>query len=102
MAKGVALEFKRRFPNMFDGCLQRCGRAEANLGQPYFYQTAGEQNVINFPVKDHWRSMSRLTDIEAGLDRMAQHATPIGVFGALRRHHWAAVTADCNGRRWDR
>jgi O-acetyl-ADP-ribose deacetylase (regulator of RNase III) len=39
MGKGVALEFKKRFPEMFKDYEQRCERREVRLGRPYLYKT---------------------------------------------------------------
>jgi O-acetyl-ADP-ribose deacetylase (regulator of RNase III)/uncharacterized protein YwgA len=79
MGKGVALGFKRRFPAMFDDYLLRCQRKEVRLGAPYIYEDLSGIQIINFPTKDHWRSPSRLQDIESGLDFLAQHAREWGI-----------------------
>ena len=73
MGKGVALEFKKRFPDMFEDYRARCERRQVLLGEPYVYRDASARMVINFPAKDHWRSPSRLADIERGLDHFAAH-----------------------------
>lgn len=79
MGKGVALEFKKRFPAMFKDYTARCERKQVHLGEPYLYRDASGRQVVNFPTKDHWRSPSRLTDIERGLDFFAQHFAEWGV-----------------------
>lgn len=68
MGKGVAAEFKKRYPMMFDDYKRRCDRKEVRLGELYLYRDLSGTMIINFPTKDHWRSPSRLSDIEAGLD----------------------------------
>ncbi len=73
MGKGVALEFKRRFPAMFDDYSSRCDRKQVRLGEPYLYRDTSGRLIVNFPTKGHWRSSSRLGDIERGLDYLAQH-----------------------------
>lgn len=73
MGKGVALEFKKRFPNMYEDYALRCARNEVRLGKPYLYETAAGVKIINFPTKGHWRAASRLTDIASGLDYLADH-----------------------------
>lgn len=40
MGKGVALEFKKRFPDVFDDYAARCERKEVRLGEPYLYRSA--------------------------------------------------------------
>lgn len=70
MGKGVALEFKRRFPEMFLDYRYRCERGEVKLGKPYLYRLPTGLQVLNFPTKDHWRAVSRLSDIVAGLEHL--------------------------------
>lgn len=79
MGKGVALEFKNRFPSMAKDYVARCDRKEVRLGEPYLY--AGEEGplILNFPTKGHWRSSSRLADIERGLDYLATHIGDWGI-----------------------
>src|SRR5437867_2274946 len=74
MGKGVALGFKKRFPAMFEDYLNRCNRKQVKLGEPYLYRGPTGISIINFPTKEHWRSPSRLTDIEAGLGFFVAHA----------------------------
>src|SRR5687768_9828683 len=74
MGKGVAAEFKKRFPAMFDDYVSRCTRKEVRLGEPYLYEDLTGASIINFPTKGHWRSASRLADIESGLDYLVAHA----------------------------
>jgi O-acetyl-ADP-ribose deacetylase (regulator of RNase III)/uncharacterized protein YwgA len=69
MGKGVALQFKRAYPSMFDDYARRCGRKEVQLGHPYVFD-AGRHLIVNFPTKGHWRAVSKLADIEAGLDAL--------------------------------
>jgi len=72
MGKGVALAFKKRYPDMYRDYVERCDRGEVRLGEPYVYQ-ASDHVIVNFPTKQHWRSVSRLSDIEAGLDYLEGH-----------------------------
>jgi O-acetyl-ADP-ribose deacetylase (regulator of RNase III) len=73
MGKGVALEFKKRYPAMHEDYVQRCERKAVRLGEPYLYEDSSGIKTINFPTKDHWRSPSRLQDIERGLDFLVHH-----------------------------
>lgn len=74
MGKGVALEFKKRFPRMARDYADRCARNQVRLGEPYLYSDDSGARIVNFPTKGHWRSPSRLADIEQGLDYLAAHA----------------------------
>jgi O-acetyl-ADP-ribose deacetylase (regulator of RNase III)/uncharacterized protein YwgA len=73
MGKGIALEFKKRFPEMFKDYVERCERRDVRLGVPYLYKTLFPPQIINFPTKDHWKSLSRITDIERGLQHLLSH-----------------------------
>lgn len=79
MGKGVALEFKKRFPRMAKDYAERCERKEVGLGKPYLYADETGARIINFPTKGHWRSSSRLTDIERGLDHVVAHIEEWGI-----------------------
>lgn len=74
MGKGVAAEFKKRYPQMFADYLARCNAKKVKLGEPYIYKDILGSSVINFPTKGHWRSPSRLDDIVHGLDYLMTHA----------------------------
>jgi O-acetyl-ADP-ribose deacetylase (regulator of RNase III)/uncharacterized protein YwgA len=78
MGKGIALEFKRRFPAMFEDYLRRCALGEVRLGEPYLNREQ-EPWIVNFPTKLHWRSHSRLSDIEAGLQHLREHYRGWGI-----------------------
>ena len=39
MGKGIALEFKKRFPDMFDDYFKKCERKEVKPGVPYLFRT---------------------------------------------------------------
>jgi O-acetyl-ADP-ribose deacetylase (regulator of RNase III)/uncharacterized protein YwgA len=73
MGKGVAEQFKARFPAMFDDYKSRSDRKAVRLGEPYLYRDSSDAQIVNFPTKDHWRSPSRLADIERGLDHLVAH-----------------------------
>lgn len=79
MGKGVAEEFKKRYPAMFKDYQSRCERKAVRLGEPYLYVDASGARIVNFPTKNHWRAASRLADIERGLDYFVEHVTEWGV-----------------------
>lgn len=79
MGKGVAQKFKKCYPVMFEDYVERCARKQVRLGEPYVYRDHSGILIVNFPTKDHWRSPSRLADIERGLDYFVQHHAEWGV-----------------------
>lgn len=68
MGKGVALEFKKRYYDMFLDYKLKCGREEVVVGKPYFYNDSSGKQILNFPTKNHWRGKSELSYITEGLD----------------------------------
>jgi O-acetyl-ADP-ribose deacetylase (regulator of RNase III)/uncharacterized protein YwgA len=79
MGKGIALEFKNRFPEMFKDYVQRCSRNEIHVGQPYLYKSLFGQQIVNFPTKEHWKSISKVSDVERGLDCLLAHNKNWGI-----------------------
>ncbi|HHE46871.1 MAG TPA: Appr-1-p processing protein, partial [Bacteroidetes bacterium] len=70
MGRGIALQFKKAFPENFKLYKASCDRGELELGRMHVYVRGGFQNpkyIINFPTKKHWRNKSSLDTIEAGL-----------------------------------
>lgn len=79
MGKGIALGFKERFREMFKDYEQRCHRGEVRLGRPYLFRRVLPPWVLNFPTKDHWRSVARLSDIARGLEYLQEHHREWGI-----------------------
>lgn len=70
MGRGVALQFKKAFPENFRAYAKACQRGEVKLGAMFVFQTGTLTNprtIINFPTKRHWRGNSRIEAIDAGL-----------------------------------
>lgn len=68
MGKGVAQEFKKRYPDLFTDYARRCAAKQVKPGEPYLYADLFGTSILNFPTKDHWRSPSKVEDIIRGLD----------------------------------
>lgn len=79
MGKGIALAFKERFPEMFKDYVARCKAGKVRLGEPYLYAQLVGPWILNFPTKDHWRSVSKLSDIVAGLRYLEEHYREWGI-----------------------
>ena len=75
MGRGIALQFKRAFPNNFKAYAARCERNQVRPGQVYVFETGTfvlPHYIVNFPTKRHWRGKSRIEDIESGLESLVQ------------------------------
>jgi O-acetyl-ADP-ribose deacetylase (regulator of RNase III) len=82
MGKGIALQFKRAFPENYEAYRRACARGEVEPGRMFVFETgwvSPPRLIINFPTKRHWRSRSRLDDLEAGLAALASEIRERGV-----------------------
>jgi uncharacterized protein YwgA/O-acetyl-ADP-ribose deacetylase (regulator of RNase III) len=79
MGKGIALEFKKCYPAMFEDYYGRCKRGEVKLGKPFLFVSTVPPWILNFPTKEHWRSISRIEDIENGLNYLIRHYREWGI-----------------------
>jgi O-acetyl-ADP-ribose deacetylase (regulator of RNase III) len=73
MGKGVALQFKRAFPENFESYERACERGEIEIGRVFTVKISrleGPKFVINFPTKKHWKGKSRLEYIDSGLQSL--------------------------------
>jgi O-acetyl-ADP-ribose deacetylase (regulator of RNase III) len=100
MGKGIALQFRRAYPEMYAAYERAATAGEVSLGRMHVWPTealAGPRYVINFPTKGHWRARSRLSDIEQGLHDLVR------VVRELRIRSLAVPPLGCGngGLAWD-
>jgi len=67
MGKGIALDFKNKFPSMHKEYEKMCKLNLVHPGEPYLFRDLTGISIINFPTKDHWKSPSKLSYIISGL-----------------------------------
>lgn len=71
MGKGIALQFKKMFPNNFKWYSDACKNKEIKVGLLLVSEEetllTGKKIIINFPTKTNWRLPSEYQYIEAGL-----------------------------------
>lgn len=72
MGRGLAKEFKIRFPKMAKEYFKACKRGELRSGRPFLYEDL-MNNVLCFPTKDNWKGPSKYEFIEAGLKTVAEN-----------------------------
>ncbi|MYA31849.1 MAG: macro domain-containing protein [Gammaproteobacteria bacterium] len=78
MGKGIALKFKRIYPEMFEAYRDVCERGELQIGKLFLYPTPNKW-ILNFPTKKHWRNPSRVEYIEAGLSKLRARYSEVGM-----------------------
>lgn len=83
MGKGLALQFKRAYPQMFAAYRSACAKGELSVGRVQVYalpeSDSGPRWILNFPTKEHWRSRSKLEHIRVGLDALIAEIRSHGI-----------------------
>lgn len=70
MGKGLALQFRKAYPENYHAYSKMCRDHKMQIGRMFVFhynQIANPKYIINFPTKRHWKTHSRLVDIEKGL-----------------------------------
>ena len=75
MGKGLALQFKKKFPDYYKHYANACKERRIILGNAYFYINLypdfRTSLIVSFPTKYHWQDKSRLWDITQGLEMLS-------------------------------
>ena len=82
MGRGIALQFRKAFPENFKIYEAACKRGEVKPGEMLVFDThqvTNPSHIINFPTKRHWRDQSRITDIESGLEALVEEVHDRGI-----------------------
>lgn len=85
MGKGLALQFRRAFPDNYQFYRSACQRNEVQPGRMLIFPTNRFENphyIVNFPTKRHWKARSTLQDIDAGL---------VALVGEIRRFDFGSI-----------
>ena len=76
MGKGLALAFKKTFPENFQAYAQACQSGQVETGKMFITEQQallGPRWIINFPTKQHWRDPSKLEWIDQGLEDLRKN-----------------------------
>jgi O-acetyl-ADP-ribose deacetylase (regulator of RNase III) len=82
MGRGIALQFRKEFPENYDAYKAVCDRGELHPGMMLVFSVNQLQNpryIINFPTKRHWKGKSRIEDIRSGLQSLVEEIRQRGV-----------------------
>jgi O-acetyl-ADP-ribose deacetylase (regulator of RNase III) len=93
MGKGIALQFKRRYPDNLSHYKAVCATGDLRPGTVSVYQCPSAPDIrprfiISFPTKDDWRNPSRMEWIQSGL---------VALTDAVRRHSITSVAIPALG-----
>lgn len=80
MGKGLALQFKRAYPEVFETYAAGCRDGTVRPGRILPVRIGDTDRwVLNFPTKRHWRQPSRLADVESGLADLVRVIDELGI-----------------------
>src|SRR5208282_2617058 len=82
MGMGIALQFKKAYPENFDAYHKACATGEVQPGRMFIFDLHSMLNpkyVINFPTKRDWRAKSRYEDVESGLKALVADVQRLGI-----------------------
>lgn len=72
MGKGLAAEFKKRYPEAFQQYQRECQSRRLRIGRPTLF-TKGRPWILNFPTKDYAQAPSKLEYIEQSLTYLVEN-----------------------------
>lgn len=78
MGKGIALDFKLRFPEMFIEYQRICFQRLLKPGQILPYRKTNPV-ILNFAIKDDWKNPSRIEWIEETLQKFVANYRSMGI-----------------------
>ena len=79
MGAGVALQFKKQYPDMNTEYVKLCRKGLIQPGKPHVWSNAGlfsdekQITIINFPTKNDWKKPSEYEYIELGLKWLKEY-----------------------------
>lgn len=78
MGAGIALEYKRRFPEMFNEYHDLCTSGNLKIGDLHLWKNSS-QWILNFPTKIHYSNPSKLDFINKGLSKFISEYKKLGI-----------------------
>jgi len=82
MGKGIALQFKNKWPANFTAYAAACKAGQVRPGRMFVFDSGGlvkPNFIINFPTKDHWRGSSKIEFIRGGLVDLVAQVKRLGI-----------------------
>lgn len=70
MGKGLAFQFKKKFPNNYKLYLEKCSNNSFDIGTELVWIKEDNKIVINFPTKRSWRENTKPEYIDEGLKQL--------------------------------
>jgi len=96
MGKGIALQFKKKYPKMYIEYKNLCKSGKFNLGDVFQYKY-DKGYVFNLGTQKHWRTRAKLNAIEESIDRMLCFASK----NNIDKISLPKIGAGLGGLNWD-
>jgi O-acetyl-ADP-ribose deacetylase (regulator of RNase III)/uncharacterized protein YwgA len=78
MGKGIAYQFKLKFPENNKDYVKACKTGELQIGKLHYFIEDGKI-IVNFPTKNKWRAKSKIEYVEKGLDELIPLIDNLGI-----------------------
>lgn len=95
MGKGIALQFKIKYPRMYKDYKLLCKQGHFFLGEVFHYNY-GEGIIFNLGTQKHWRTKAELDAIELSIKKMIEIALDIGI----KKIAMPAIGSGLGGLEW--
>lgn len=95
MGRGIAVEFRKRFPSMYAAYKERCARGAFGLGDVFVWKQ-GDVTIFNLGTQRTWRTKAELSAVRTALHKMVQIAEQADI----RRIGLPRIGAGLGGLAW--
>lgn len=96
MGKGIAVQFRDKFPAMYEEYRQRCADRSFRVGDVFDYDY-GDGHIYNLGTQASWRTRAKPEYIRASVEKMLALAQADGV----KQIALPAIGAGLGGLKWD-
>jgi O-acetyl-ADP-ribose deacetylase (regulator of RNase III)/uncharacterized protein YwgA len=82
MGKGIALQFKKKWPDNYSEYVRVCKAGDLRPGKVHVYPLEKSNLplfIINFPTKDHWKEKSKVEYIKDGLNDLIHQIKKLNI-----------------------
>ncbi|KTC96637.1 type II toxin-antitoxin system antitoxin DNA ADP-ribosyl glycohydrolase DarG [Legionella feeleii] len=82
MGKGIALQFKKKWPDNFAEYAKYCKLGHLRPGKVHVYKSEQSTHplfIINFPTKAHWKEKSKIEYIRDGLNDLIRKVKDLNI-----------------------
>lgn len=98
MGARLALQFRKRYPDMFQSYREACVASRVHVRKMHVYKMKElfPRYIINFPTKQHWRNPSKLEYIQTGLHDLIRMLKDLKI-GKVAIPPLGCGSEDCHG-----